>query len=141
MDIHESLSNPSPKPPLQLSSSVSEEEKADKAWKVCKVVYNSPVSKCFMGMLKSTVVCTGCNTKTSSFDPIWELSLSFPSSARQIGAQVTLNDCLDLLFSKETLSRDNKLTCDVCKSLKSCTKQFTIAQFPTVLVLSKVSML
>ncbi|KAL3312666.1 Ubiquitin carboxyl-terminal hydrolase 21 [Cichlidogyrus casuarinus] len=84
----------------------------------------------FMGQLMSTLECTECGVKSTTFDPFWDLSLPI-----QKKASVDIVDCLRLFTSKEELNGVEKPMCGRCKQRRRCRKWFNIQRFPKILVL------
>ncbi|VDL93939.1 unnamed protein product [Schistocephalus solidus] len=84
----------------------------------------------FMGQLMSTLECTSCGYKSTTFDPFWDLSLPIPKMA-----PVTIIDCFELFTSKEVLDGAEQPVCSGCKSRQRCRKSFSIQRFPQILVI------
>ncbi|XP_068615482.1 ubiquitin carboxyl-terminal hydrolase 2-like [Brachionichthys hirsutus] len=86
----------------------------------------------FVGQLKSSVTCTVSGSRSTMFDPFWDLSIPV---AQKNSGEVTLKDCLRLFTKEDVLDGEEKPTCDRCKARRRCTKRFSVQKFPQILVL------
>ncbi|CAG9861640.1 unnamed protein product [Phyllotreta striolata] len=121
-----------PKPILtEIDEKLSDNDKAQEAWRRYLRMDNSKIVDHFVGQLKSTLKCTYCGHCSVTFDPFWDLSLPIP----QRTGQLRLSQCLDSFTREETLDGDEKPTCSKCKERRRCTKSFSIHKFPKVLVI------
>lgn len=132
--LHEDVNRVSekPKPILtEIDEKLSDNDKAQEAWRRYLRMDNSKIVDHFVGQLKSTLKCTYCGHCSVTFDPFWDLSLPIP----QRTGQLRLSQCLDCFTREETLDGDEKPTCSKCKERRRCTKSFSIHKFPKVLVI------
>ncbi|VDK89504.1 unnamed protein product [Dibothriocephalus latus] len=81
--LHEDVNRVQKRPPSE-NPDYDKEDKmpdADKAalyWRRYKAIDNSIIADLFMGQLMSTLECTSCGYKSTTFDPFWDLSLPIP---------------------------------------------------------------
>jgi len=80
----------------------------------------------FGGQLKSTVVCSSCGKKSTTFDHFTSLSLELPSSS-----QCHLYDVLELFTKSERI----EWYCPSCQHKSSTERRLTISSLPQILVL------
>ncbi|THD21693.1 Ubiquitin specific protease 41 [Fasciola hepatica] len=109
---------------------LTDREKAETYWKRYLAMDNSEIVDLFVGQLMSTLECTECGFKSTTFDPFWDLSLPIPKKSN-----VNIVDCLHLFTSKEDLDGNERPICGRCKVRRRCTKSFSIQKFPRILVL------
>ncbi|KAA0190455.1 Ubiquitin carboxyl-terminal hydrolase 2 [Fasciolopsis buskii] len=109
---------------------LADREKAEIYWKRYLAMDNSEIVDLFVGQLMSTLECTECGFKSTTFDPFWDLSLPIPKKTN-----VNIVDCLRLFTSKEDLDGNERPICGRCKVRRRCTKSFSIQKFPRILVL------
>lgn len=96
---------------------------------------NSPAADCrclvhasFGGELQSVVTCETCNSKSSTIDPFFDLSLETTESAE-------LADSFAMFTKKETLP-ENTYFCNTCRTYRlSCYKEMFIRKLPAILVI------
>ncbi|KAL7065073.1 hypothetical protein AAHC03_04553 [Spirometra sp. Aus1] len=127
---------PSENPDYDKEDKMPDAQKADLYWRRYKAIDNSIIADLFMGQLMSTLECTSCGYKSTTFDPFWDLSLPIPKMT-----PVTIIDCFELFTSKEVLDgaeqpgRSPDTVCSGCKSRQRCRKSFSIQRFPQILVI------
>lgn len=130
-------------PPLPPITSVGEAAKADAAWQTWSRRNCSPISDLFLGQLQSSVVCSKCGGRFTTYEPFWELSLPLAPKAggtwsflsRKPGGPLTLQDCLQAFTSEEKLEGDEAFDCEECKEKTSATKRLRVHRLPEALVL------
>ncbi|XP_055587905.1 ubiquitin carboxyl-terminal hydrolase 2 isoform X3 [Uranotaenia lowii] len=105
--------------------------KANMMWEWYSKVENSLIKDLFVGMLRSTLKCTVCNSESVTFDPFWDLSLPLPST----NSRCKLENCLDVFVKEEVMDGIDQPTCFRCKTRRKCTKSMTIERFPKYLVI------
>ncbi|XP_055531993.1 ubiquitin carboxyl-terminal hydrolase Usp2 isoform X2 [Wyeomyia smithii] len=105
--------------------------KATMMWEWYSKVENSMIKDLFVGLLRSTLKCTVCNSASVTFDPFWDLSLPLPST----NSRCKLENCLDMFVKEEVMDGIDQPTCSKCKTRRKCTKSFTIERFPKYLVI------
>uniref|UniRef100_A0A0X3PAE1 Ubiquitin carboxyl-terminal hydrolase n=2 Tax=Schistocephalus solidus TaxID=70667 RepID=A0A0X3PAE1_SCHSO len=121
---------PSENPDYDKEDKMPDAQKAELYWRRYKAIDNSIIADLFMGQLMSTLECTSCGYKSTTFDPFWDLSLPIPKMA-----PVTIIDCFELFTSKEVLDGAEQPVCSGCKSRQRCRKSFSIQRFPQILVI------
>jgi len=140
------------------------EKQGDYWWSRHLELNSSFINEVFFGQLQSTITCSYCSNKSYCFDPFSTLSLPIPkkgperegltrrmgnSLRRSFGRKdsvsnnptlssnpnsVSIEDCLKLFTTPETIDSDNKPFCSKCKKKRKGTKQFGIFRMPQVLV-------
>ncbi|XP_053682630.1 ubiquitin carboxyl-terminal hydrolase Usp2-like [Sabethes cyaneus] len=105
--------------------------KATMMWEWYSKVENSVIKDLFVGLLRSTLKCTVCNSASVTFDPFWDLSLPLPST----NSRCKLENCLDMFVKEEVMDGIDQPTCSKCKTRRKCTKSLTIERFPKYLVI------
>nr|CAB3267548.1 ubiquitin carboxyl-terminal hydrolase 2 [Phallusia mammillata] len=109
-------------------------EKARKTWQWYATRDRSFVYDLFVGQLESSLKCLECGHVSLTFDPFWDLSL--PLSKHSYSSESTaVTDCLNTFTKKETLDRDEKPTCEECKTRRKMEKKLLIHKFPKILVI------
>ena len=95
----------------------------------------------FHGMLRSTLQCKTCRLTASSFDAFQTLALPIPSGpdggsegGGRGGTTATLGDCFDLFSAPEEVGGDDAWKCPKCKEHRTASKQVSIYNAPTSLV-------
>ncbi|XP_060679600.1 ubiquitin carboxyl-terminal hydrolase 21-like [Hemiscyllium ocellatum] len=89
----------------------------------------------FVGQLNSTLRCTTCGHKSTTFEVFCDLSLPIPKQRLSMTGRVSLLECLSLFTAEEELDTDNAPMCERCNQRKRSTKRLTIQRFPKILVL------
>ncbi|XP_078393583.1 ubiquitin carboxyl-terminal hydrolase 21 isoform X3 [Cetorhinus maximus] len=112
----------------------SDDEKSMQMWKRYLERDDSKIVDLFVGQLNSTLRCTTCGYKSTTFEVFCDLSLPLPKRL-SMGDRVSLSECLSLFTAEEELDTDNAPLCGRCNQRKSSTKKLTIQRFPTFLVL------
>ncbi|VEL25379.1 unnamed protein product [Protopolystoma xenopodis] len=99
-------------------SFLSDNEKAELYWKRYLAMDNSAIADLFVGQLMSTLECTECKFKSTTFDPFWDLSLPIPKltfiQEDNNGFFCYLADTIvpqSNDYSKQTPSKGSKLAC------------------------------
>jgi ubiquitin C-terminal hydrolase len=151
--IHDELNtvhNPPAYYEIKDSPSDSMEAKSRRWWNYYQARNDSVLSNLFCGQLKSEIVCSHCDTKSTAFDPFWDISLPLTrgksaqtSSYSRYGrssyssgpSSVTLADCFELFTKPEKLSGNNQLYCSHCKKHRDVTKTMSLYRVPPVLVI------
>ncbi|XP_078393584.1 ubiquitin carboxyl-terminal hydrolase 21 isoform X4 [Cetorhinus maximus] len=111
-----------------------DDEKSMQMWKRYLERDDSKIVDLFVGQLNSTLRCTTCGYKSTTFEVFCDLSLPLPKRL-SMGDRVSLSECLSLFTAEEELDTDNAPLCGRCNQRKSSTKKLTIQRFPTFLVL------
>lgn len=91
---------------------------------------NSVVTDLFCGQLLSKIICQVCGHESLAFDNFWDLSVSFPSSAR---SKTTLSAMIEEFLKEEEL--EDLFKCDKCNKRTRSTKKFVIQRLPKILVI------
>jgi ubiquitin C-terminal hydrolase len=121
----------------------SEVEKAQDAWdRGAGGVSSSVISDTFLGQLQSSVLCDGCNSRFTTYEPFLELSLSVaPKSSKGFFSwlgfsSLTLSDCLFEYSSGDVLEGDELFFCDKCNCKTKATKHLKLHRLPKALILN-----
>ena len=121
----------------------SEVEKAQDAWdRGAGGTSSSVISDTFLGQLQSSVLCDGCKTRFTTYEPFLELSLSVaPKSSKGFFSwlgfsSLTLSDCLFEYSSGDVLEGDELFFCDKCKCKTKATKHLKLHRLPKALILN-----
>ncbi|XP_068615479.1 ubiquitin carboxyl-terminal hydrolase 2-like isoform X1 [Brachionichthys hirsutus] len=132
--LHNEVNRVTARPTLSVEDfdHLSDDEKGRRMWSVYLEREDSKVVDLFVGQLKSSVTCTVCGSRSTMFDPFWDLSIPV---AQKNSGEVTLKDCLRLFTKEDVLDGEEKPTCDRCKARRRCTKRFSVQKFPQILVL------
>ena len=88
------------------------------------------VGDLFAGQLMSQLVCSKCKRRSTCFDPCWDVSVQLPKGA----SQCTLQQCLDLFATPETLKGDDGIYCSRCKKMTAQQKVLRFSRLPRLLV-------
>ena len=83
----------------------------------------------FFGQMQTVATCGKCGAISSKYEPWMMLKVPIPTDST---GTVTLKDCLDLAFQKETLS---DYRCESCNTQGPATLQQSISRLPPVLLL------
>ena len=78
----------------------------------------------------SQLVCSKCKRRSTCFDPCWDVSVQLPKGA----SQCTLQQCLDLFATPETLKGDDGIYCSRCKKMTAQQKVLRFSRLPRLLV-------
>ncbi|XP_014251956.1 ubiquitin carboxyl-terminal hydrolase 2-like [Cimex lectularius] len=116
----------------EIDDNLTDSVKANESWKQYLQIDNSEIVDLFVGQLKSTLQCTSCDHKSTTFEVFWDLSLPLPTRS---STSLRLSQCLDHFTKEEILDGDEMPTCSKCKTRRKCTKRFSIQRFPKILVL------
>ncbi|XP_069797244.1 ubiquitin carboxyl-terminal hydrolase 2-like isoform X2 [Narcine bancroftii] len=111
-----------------------DDEKSFQMWKKYLERDDSKIVDLFVGQLSSTLRCTSCGYKSSTFEVFCDLSLPIPKKM-SVPSRVTLADCLSLFTAEEELDAENAPMCERCNQKKRSTKKLMIQRFPKILVL------
>ena len=96
---------------------------------------DSRISQLFSGMLRSDVCCSVCRHTSTAYVPFLDLSLPIPERKQRPYHLYSLNDCLDVIITLDTLTEEDRPYCNNCKKLTESTKQLALAQLPKFLVI------
>ncbi|MBA3954920.1 ubiquitin carboxyl-terminal hydrolase [Candidatus Dependentiae bacterium] len=88
---------------------------------------SSSIKKLFSVGLESSVTCSSCKTKYTTYDHATELNLDLNCSQ-------SVQGCLENFFAAEHLKDDNKYYCSKCKTKNEATKQLSLQNAPEILV-------
>ncbi|RNA29117.1 ubiquitin carboxyl-terminal hydrolase 2-like isoform X2 [Brachionus plicatilis] len=110
---------------------MNDKQKSDAHWKVNFRCEQSRISDLFVGQLKSTLRCTKCEFKSTTYELFWDLAVPIPSR----NPSIKLDDCIKLFMSEEILDGDNKPVCSNCKEKRRCAKRYSIEKPPKILVI------
>lgn len=91
--------------------------------------HNKHLSSLFDGLLESSVTCTTCRRPSLTRDRYMDLSLDISGSQTE-----TLTDALYEFTKTETLTGDNKVHCQKCRTKRTATKGLRLATAPSILV-------
>ena len=91
----------------------------EKVWEIYRQNNPSFIDKLFCGLMRSSVICNKCNSKSDTYDPF--LDLSVPIKRKHSD---TLDNCLDNYFSEEFIDCEYK--CSSCKKKTSVKNYFYI---------------
>ena len=159
--LHEDLNRIRNKPYIEIKNEIEkrpDEVVAEESWRNYKKRNDSVVVDTFHALLKSTLVCPGCNLVSVTFDPFCYLSLPLPQKRdRQISHASTipsnsnsietfspevlqkptlqLEDCISQFTNVERLGADDPWYCPKCKKHQQATKKFDIWSLPKVLII------
>jgi ubiquitin carboxyl-terminal hydrolase 36/42 len=110
-----------------LNSSFS--EKPSRAH-VIKNQSQTPLFKLFGGKLRSQITCERCNYKSDTFDETFTLPVQLSAGS----GEATLGQALKEFCSVDSLTKNNKYLCPMCKSKQNATKRTSINQAPRILI-------
>lgn len=110
---------------------MSERDKCEVWWNNYEQRNDSSIKDIFCGQLRSYVTCRTCNSRSSAYDPFWDLSLPLPRRK----SKCTIKDCLKLFAGDEILAGDDAYYCGKCKKHRKSTKNMSIQRWPLVLCL------
>lgn len=121
----------------------SEGEKADRLWRQYLLHDDSPVSRLFGGQLQSSVTCHNCGSRSTQYEPFWDLQLPLAKEGKASGRSwlglkgqpTSIHDCLGLFMGDERLEGDEAFSCDTCRGKTPATKHLRLQRLPEVLVL------
>lgn len=157
--LHEDLNRIRVKPYIEIKNDCEtrpDEIAAAESWANYKKRNDSIVVDTFHGMLKSTLVCPGCELVSVTFDPFCYLSLpltvqaslengpqsknsenSIDSSAPKPATKPVLHlkDCITQFTNVERLGAEDPWYCPKCKRHQQATKKFDIWSAPKVLII------
>merc|ERR1711988_1894256 len=156
--LHEDLDLIRKKPPPREGTPEHEArlgvmERADIAWDMYLARCSSKIVDLFVGQLGSELTFEGCNHKSVTFEPFWDLSCPIPaafarsgrrisdrftavrrSSQTSVGGQCTLMACVQEFCAPEVLDGDDMVTCDKCGVKHRSQKRYFIHRWPEILV-------
>lgn len=126
--LHEELNRASKRwhPPSVDEDALSDQEKALLAWKKYINSNKSKIIDIFGGLLKSTLKCRKCGSRSVTFEAFWDLSLPVTNDAQRIN----ITQCMELLTKKEIFSA----RCEKCGMNREFSRKYSIARFPRVLM-------
>lgn len=156
--LHEDLNRIKTKPYIEMKNDIEtrpDEVVAAESWSNYKKRNDSIVVDTFHGLLKSTLVCPGCNLVSVTFDPFCYLTLPLPQKRdRQYNVsesttndnkdgfadaflkhEFKLEDCITQFTHVERLGADDPWYCPKCKKHQQATKKFDIWSLPKVLII------
>jgi ubiquitin carboxyl-terminal hydrolase 8 len=128
--IHEDLNRVKERPYIEDRDcdGTNDEEDAVENWKNYLRRNKSLIVDMFQGQLRNTCKCLKCGHVNVRFEPFMYLSLPMNKSCK------SLDDCIDLYLTEESLSGDNKYNCEKCKTLTNGTKKQDLWMLPPVLI-------
>jgi ubiquitin carboxyl-terminal hydrolase 2/21 len=145
--LHDDLNRVEKKPSFKDETEPPAEEEPAKAarhWARYLAADNSPITDLFGGQLQSTVHCHGCDHRFTMYEPFWDLSLPLAREGKGGGISAwfsgrstatTIQDCLAVFTSEETLSGEEAFSCEVCKQRTEATKRMRLHRLPKALAL------
>ncbi|WAQ97468.1 UBP36-like protein [Mya arenaria] len=98
-------------------------EKLDKYSKDTTVIH-----QIYAGYLRSQVVCSRCEYKSNTYDPLLDISLDIKNADN-------LERAFHQFVAPDKLDMENAYKCDKCKQKVMATKRFTIHKAPNVLTI------
>lgn len=102
----------------------------EKYFNSIKERHNSIIYDLFFGFVKSTVICSVCNTKSITINPYNTIQLPMKGT--------TLNDCINSFESIDNLENnsegDNRPICSNCNIKVNATKQLKLYNTPEILI-------
>jgi ubiquitin C-terminal hydrolase len=93
----------------------------------------SPLVEAFYGQTQTTVVCAGCQARSTRYEPWGVLKAPIPGAEKVGNAAPTLHECIASAFAAETL---DDYACDACKKKGAARMEHAISRFPKNLILS-----
>jgi ubiquitin carboxyl-terminal hydrolase 2/21 len=93
----------------------------------------SPIIEHFFGQTQATVVCDGCNGKSTRYEPWSVLKLPIPGADKAGSPAPTLQECLAANFATESL---DDYQCDGCKARGPARIHHAMSRFPDHIILS-----
>lgn len=142
--IHANYAVSSPK------SRLSQKQQCNAGAVECRCI----VHKVFSGVLRSDVICTVCNSTSTTYDPCLDISLDLEPSTisssnladlcggnlrgdlfkkGHITGTSTLLGCLDRFTRPERLGSNEKFYCKHCQTRQESIKQMSVKKLPLVL--------
>ncbi len=94
----------------------------------------SKITELYDGTILGTTHCKECKKTSYSFTPNRFLQLPIPESS----SQVSLYDCFKLYCKPEVLDDSNKYKCHTCNKLVNATRELSIWEPPTILIIHLV---
>jgi len=92
---------------------------------------DTPISRVFMGQLRSTLTCSVCNNASTTFDPFWDIALPMPHVSFSMihhNKSNTLTVWLDILNPLIEAESSNQMVY-ICLSIISRAKNFHFCTF------------
>jgi len=139
--IHEDLNRVKTRPylPDKDCDGSNDEGDAVMAWQNYLMRNRSIVVDLFQGQLRNTMTCrnrhkrqadgtAGCGHRNIKFEPFMYLSLPISNDT------FTLDECLDLYCTEETMVGDNQWYCPSCQAHVDATKKFDLWMLPPILI-------
>ncbi len=87
--------------------------------------------KIFGGTLRSQIKCLNCNYKSDTFDETFTFNVPLPARDK-----CTFQESLKQFCSIDSLTKDNKYLCPICKTKQNATKALSIKQAPRILIVT-----
>ena len=94
-----------------------------------RIAETTVVHQIFGGYVQSQVKCRKCNFSSTRFDACLDVSLELNNAVANVASALKLHTVV------ESLDRDNRWHCTVCRKLVPATKRLQFRKLPTVLIL------
>jgi ubiquitin C-terminal hydrolase len=115
------------------TTSETNQMKALDSWKTFFSKEYSPIVEHFYGQSEISLECQTCKTKSFRYEPWLMLKIPIPGGDQQGATVPTMEDCLNALFTPESIP---DYACDTCKTKQPAVKQERISKLPNILILS-----
>lgn len=99
-------------------------------WKKYVKNNHSIITDLFTGIFYSQIICTKCNSLSSSFESFTIISI--PTKEQD---ETTLNECLKEFFKEELLTGNNQYFCEECKTKVDAKKKMFFWELPEILII------
>ena len=134
------LSDVSEESRLELDEIEVENLKANSMWRSYLLKDSSPVTDIFAGQLQIVRTCQKCQSRSTTYEPFWDLSLSLSKEKSSWfnpnRVPSSLDDLLRAFTAAEVLEGDDAPYCDSCEQKSPATRRILIHRFPKVLVIN-----
>lgn len=114
--------------------------KANSMWKRYLSNDTSPITDVFAGQLQIVRSCQKCHSRSSTYEPFWDLSLSLSKEKTSWfnpgRMPSSLDDLLKAFTAAEVLQGEDAPFCEDCDQKSPATRRILIHRFPKVLVIN-----
>jgi len=93
----------------------------------------SPLVDAFYGQTQTTIVCVGCQARSTRYEPWGVLKAPIPGAEKVGNAAPTLQECITSAFAAETL---DDYACDACNKKGPARMEHAISRYPKTLILT-----
>ncbi|KAF8315380.1 cysteine proteinase [Clavulina sp. PMI_390] len=138
--LHEDLNRILQRPPPTVITPQREAElerlppqvASEQEWSAYLSRNDSVVVDHFQGQFRNRLQCMTCQHTSTTYNPFMYLSLPLPVKSP---SRVTLYDCLNSFVGEEIMDKADAWKCPKCATLRTATKQLSLARLPPVLLI------